>query len=136
MTREQVISLIIEYILGVMKDNPIKEQGKTYENSIYYLNGNDGTDFDWEVNGRTCEFAICYDTKKAWCYIQVWATTKGTLEGYVWDTERWQNGKKLPSKEIGVEISNKIKDFCMNIDYSRKWDKKIADLVGAKNETD
>ena len=32
--------------------------------SIYYMNGNDGTEFDWFVNDRLCEFMVFYNDKK------------------------------------------------------------------------
>ena len=47
-------------------------RSKLLENgAIYYMNGNDGTDFDWQVNNHLCEFFTYYDneSKRGFCKI-------------------------------------------------------------------
>ena len=36
-----------------------------FDNNIYYYNGNDGTDFDLDANGRTCVFVW---KQRIWAY--------------------------------------------------------------------
>ena len=31
--------------------------------AVFYMNGNDGTDFDWQVNNHLCEFFTYYDNE-------------------------------------------------------------------------
>ena len=54
------ISIIKELINKVVKESGL-DSTKINTDEIYYLNGNDGTDFDYQVNGDTCEFMLFYD---------------------------------------------------------------------------
>ena len=128
MTHEQMIALIRDYILMALKSNPVKEKNKTIEPNIYYMNGNDGTDFDWDCNDRTCEFMVFYDSIDQLGYCQVYATKDGELVGYVFDTERYSGGVKLPPLNIGVNKAREIKRLCKHYDNTNCWDKKVGAL--------
>lgn len=51
--------------------------------SIYYMNGNDGTDFDWQANDRTCEFMMFYKSTELG-FAKLSIRKDGSLDGYVW----------------------------------------------------
>ena len=128
MTHEKMIELIKNYINSIIKEHPIKEQGKTIQKDIYYMNGNDGTDFDWEMNYRTCEFMVFYQSEKGLGYCKVYATKDGFLKGVVWDTERYSDGVDTKPIEIGENKAREIKRLCMQYDNLNIWDKEIATL--------
>lgn len=125
MTSEEIIK---SYIEDAIKAHPIKEEGKTYEPVVHYMNGNDGTKFDWDANARTCEFFVFYKSKEALGYIKVYATKRGTLEGYVWDTERYTDGVELTPAPIGIDKARAIKRMCMKFDNNDKYDEVFITL--------
>jgi hypothetical protein len=75
----------------------------TVERNIYYMNGNDGTDFDWECNNRTCEFMVFYDTPSQMGLLKVSLYSDGTLSGYLWKDEGRGKAITLPDREFTDE---------------------------------
>lgn len=74
---------------------------------IYYMNGNDGTDFDWKVNDHLCEFMMFYkETERG--FIKVYVNRNGNIHGYIYnnkgktgcDIEELSNKKCLTEKEV------------------------------------
>ena len=49
---------------------------------IYYMNGNDGTDFDWHCNDRLCEFMVF--GKNEMGFIKVCVNKNDTIDGYMY----------------------------------------------------
>lgn len=124
-----MLDLIKNYMEDMVKKYPPKENQPEVDLTVYYQNGNDGTDFDWDCNNRTCEFFLFYKSEKQLGYMKVYATKKGTLEGYVWDTERYTNGVELPSLQIGIDKCRKIKKYLFEErDNLSVWDKPIFTL--------
>ena len=110
-------------ILGV--DNDILVD----DGAIFYMNGNDSTPFDWEVNGRTCEFMTFYkDGEMGMC--KVWISKDGKLEGYCFNKEDINTGIPLTSKDIVDQ--DDAADFaylCARVaDDNKLWDKNIEDI--------
>lgn len=52
----QMAHQTIEKNLPQISKNDLEENGK-----VYYMNGDDGTLFDWGMNGRLCEFMMFYN---------------------------------------------------------------------------
>lgn len=128
MEKRTTIEIIIDYIKDAIKSHPIKD-GNDYEHNVYYMNGNDGTMFDWQCNDRTCEFFVWYATEKQLGYLKVYATKQGNIEGYIYDTERYGDGEKLTPLYIG---EGKAKTFAHELDkyFDRlnKWDSVFCGL--------
>ena len=61
-TAENVKQQVLNYIRENIRDRfPEVTDSMLIDNgAIYYMNGNDGTDFDFEMNDRTCEFMSFY----------------------------------------------------------------------------
>ena len=51
------------------------------DGQIYYMNGNDGTDFDWEANDRLCEFYTFYKETAMGC-IKLIIDKEDRISGY------------------------------------------------------
>jgi hypothetical protein len=66
--------------------------------AVYYMNANNGTEFDWEANERTCKFCVFYKATES-DFIKVYLTKEGTAVGYIYDSddffEEKANRKKL-----------------------------------------
>lgn len=84
MTRGQ---LIIEKIKGVFaeireKYPLITDEDLYSRGAIFYLNGNDGTDFDWNTNDRCCEFYMLHSNEIG--FIKLYANKGDTYTAYVY----------------------------------------------------
>lgn len=75
------ISIIKEFIEEIITAENINKADLYNGGAIYYMNGNDGTDFDFQANNRSCEFYVFWNNEKgaikamfekggikAWCY--------------------------------------------------------------------
>ena len=131
---EEVLDAVVEYIRDSIKENPIKDGNKA-ESKIYYMNGNDGTDFDWDCNNRTCEFFVFYDTEANMGYVKAYVTRGGDIEGYVWDTERPSDGVALKPRPLSSDerkacaMAEDFKDALYSLwDCSNTWDTPLRSL--------
>ena len=75
--------------------NELEENGK-----IYYMNGRDGTKFDWFVNDHLCPFMCFYDDKENLGAVKAMLHKDGTLECYY-----YENHEQKPTKEITRHIN-------------------------------
>lgn len=88
-----LINTVIDYIVKARMAHPevldsdlIKDENDTSDlpYTIYYMNGNDGTDFDYSANNRTCEFVVFYK-KSEMGFIRVMVGKRvGSIHGYVY----------------------------------------------------
>lgn len=67
-----------------IKDEMILSEGQG--ELIYYMNGNDGTVFDFFENDRICEFMMFYKSTKCG-FIQVFISDQGIINGYMYNEE-------------------------------------------------
>lgn len=97
---------------------------------IYYMNGNDGTDFDWSCNERLCEFFMFYKSTEMG-FIKVFVKNDDTLSGYIYK-EDYKYGDK--PTELKVEkIPNGTATYMAALMYEmadRKtlYDKPISEI--------
>ena len=48
---------------------------------IFYMNGKDGTEFDWFVNGRLCPFMVFYDDEDNLGAVKALVAKNGEISG-------------------------------------------------------
>jgi len=95
---------------------------------IFYMNGNDGTDFDWQANRRLCEFQVFYNN--AWGCIKLLVYDTGLMEGYVWLDEGKAPVIHLPIKRISESTSRKMyRVMIARADSRMIYDAPICDLL-------
>lgn len=51
---------------------------------IVYYNGRNGTWFDWNMNGKSSWFTVCFNDKKRMGYLSVAVFKDGVVRGYKW----------------------------------------------------
>ena len=56
-----MLNQIVGIVNEIRKEYPVI--GNELDGKIYYMNGNDGTDFDWEANDRLCEFMVFHENE-------------------------------------------------------------------------
>lgn len=101
----------------IEKKNEVSPDG---ENKTYYYNSNDGTEFDWKINNRTCEFGIPNSQGKIMAVGVI--KKNGNIEIMVWD-----NKDKLVHDYVMTTIcpsyASRIKSYLLkNRDNSGIWD--------------
>lgn len=75
------ITFIRDFINNIINDNNIDRSHLDGNGAIYYCNGNDGTNFDYAANGRTCEFYVYYNNGAGAikCFV-----TESDIEAYIY----------------------------------------------------
>lgn len=122
-----MIEKVIDYIKEAIKNNPIAEQGKDFIPKVYYMNANDGTDFDWEANDRTCELEVLFEGNE-YVYIRVYVHKRGFIQGVVWNTTKNESYKKLEPLVIGASKASIIKNELRTFDNLNMFNFNIYDL--------
>ena len=121
----ELISLIKATMNGLIIDYKIDRSALIDNGAVYYMNGNDGTDFDWEANGRLCEFYIFFDESEMGA-VKILVGKNGTAEAYV-----FPNGEATGIKEdlgylMTEEEAENLKEWLItNRDERGIWNAKI-----------
>ena len=83
MTRGQhIIEKIKTVFADIREKYPlITDEDLCSKGAIFYMNGNDGTAFDWGVNGRCCEFYMYHENEIG--FIKLCVNVGDTYTAYV-----------------------------------------------------
>jgi hypothetical protein len=126
---KKVLKAVIDYInYARARYTPeVNNDMLTDNGAVYYMNGNDTTDFDWEANGRCCEIKSFYKTTKKGLY-QVFVTIEGYIAGYIYPDEG-RSTIKIERKYIGeYEAHEFMFYFLENYDEKDRWDEIITEV--------
>lgn len=84
MTRgQQIIEKIKTVFVDARKKYPlITDEDLLDSGAIYYMNGNDGTDFDWNANDNTSEFYMYHKNEIG--FIKLYVNKGDTYTAYVY----------------------------------------------------
>lgn len=83
----QIISIVDEI------RNEYQIVGSELDGKIYYMNGNDGTEFDWGCNDRVCEFVVFHENEFG--YIKLLVGKDNVIDVYV-----YQDGGMNPTQVL------------------------------------
>lgn len=86
-----MLKQIVDVVNEIKKEYPII--GNELDGKIYYMNGNDGTDFDWKCNERVCEFMVFHENEMG--YIKLMVYNDSLIRIYV-----YADGGMHPTKEL------------------------------------
>ena len=64
----KTIESIIQLLEDVRVSYGIGKEALEKNGAVYYMNGNDGTSFDWEMNDRLCEFGYFLKDDGVWAF--------------------------------------------------------------------
>ena len=96
------------------------------DGAIYYMNGNDSTPFDWEVNGRLCEFFIFHKNERG--FIKILVGKKNKINIYV-----YEDGSMRPTYDECISLRSGpawqfYRLMCHIADDKLLWNKPIDEL--------
>ena len=94
--------------------------------AIHYMNGNDGTSFDWNCNNRLCEFYVFHKNEIG--FIKAFVNRDNTIDMYI-----YEDGGMKPTYKFTEEMENlSAKSFAILMDYiadrEYKYDRPIDEL--------
>lgn len=93
--RRMINKNLITYLPHVKAEN-LEENG-----AIYYMNGRNGTEFDWYVNGKISDFFVFYNDDNNLGAVKLTLYNNGNVLIYIYD----EMGNKL-IKEIQTNVVN------------------------------
>lgn len=113
-----------EIIDGKIEGVKAIDRAELYDNgAVFYMNGNDGTDFDYNANQSSCEFYVFLSNGNG--YIKAYHLDHKVLF-YIYDRENPFNGE---CQEIEIESKYSLGKVCKTLykelDQKGKYDKKI-----------
>lgn len=126
----EIRKIIEDYFDEVFEKYPnqIKKNELEQKGVIYYMNGNDGTEFDWGMNRRLCEFEVFH--KNTWGCIKLLVYNTGRMEGYVWLDEGKAPVIRMPDKHISEMMAKKMYQiFRAKADMRMIFDAPICDIL-------
>ena len=100
MTRGQEIKETIKTIFAEIREKyPLITDEDLHSNgAIFYMNGNDGTDFDWNANEHTSEFYIYHENEIG--FIKLYVNKGDTYTAYV-----FPNGEMSATETVRGELN-------------------------------
>lgn len=124
--KNQVIDIIKKTVDKIRKDYPDITSEMLLDNGhLFYMNGNDGTRFDMEVNEHLCEFC-CFYKESRLCFLKVIPYLNDTLTVYVYGDKE----ALLPCDKIEISVPRgSIRELgeilLETADLNHFWDKSI-----------
>lgn len=119
-----MLNQIVNIINEVREEYPII--GNELDGKIYYMNGNDGTAFDWNCNERVCEFMVFHENEMG--YIKLMVYNDNEIKVYV-----YSDGGMHPTKELErhydknpLELANFLH---RTFDMNNLWDEPVEDYM-------
>ena len=122
------VDVVIDYFNKIKHDFPNIKNEDLYDNgSMYYMNGNDGTAFDWACNDRLCEFFIF--GKNEMGFIKVFVNKNDTIQAYVYEDCGMHPTKKYDVEYLPNNFAKHLKDSMLRAaDYKAKYDMPLRNL--------
>lgn len=127
MITKELLDLIRNFIAEIRKDYPnITDDMLDSNGEIYYMNGNDGTMFDWDCNNRCCEFYIFHKDEMG--FIKLCVNANDTMTAYV-----YPNGEISPAETRKKKLDKLTASYIAGMMYEatdRKmiWDAKLSEI--------
>lgn len=114
---------IREFIEGIIDYEGIDRSKLLDGGAIYYMNGNDGTSFDYGCNNMTCEFYVFWKSEAG----AIKLNQRGdSLIAYIYPEDDPFGGKY---KKVEEESPFELRDLCRHLqgtfDDRNIWDRKI-----------
>lgn len=96
---QQIIEKIKTVFADIRKIYPFITDEDLHSNgAIFYMNGNDGTDFDWNINNRCCEFYMYHSNEIG--FIKLFVNKGDTYTAYI-----YPNGEMRATETIRGDLN-------------------------------
>lgn len=130
-TAENVKQQVVNYIRESIRDRfPDVTDSMLLDNgTIFYMNSNDGTGFDFSMNDRTCEFMSFYKSSN-YGFFKVYVTRDGLIDGYAYLEEGYGESIRLEPEHVGEKEAKEFaRALQLYADNLKKLDCNIEEIV-------
>lgn len=119
---------VVNFLHEVRKKYPEAKVDRNGE--ISYCNGNDGTAFDWNINGRLCELGWGVPDGSVWAF-KCFVYQDGTAECYCYPNGEARPVEVVSKKLYSVEKAEQLcKLMLRTFDYNRLFDVTLESVLG------
>ena len=94
--------------------------------AIYYMNGNDSTEFDWNMNDRLCEFFVFH--KNGYGFIKACVNKDNSIDMYIFEDGGIKPTYKFTEEMEGLKSSSFANLMNYIADDEDLWDRPIDEL--------
>lgn len=133
----RILEEIKTYINEARKQYPeITDDILCDNGAIYYMNGNDGTDFDWFCNNRCCEFYLFYKETE-YGFLKVFVYENGKMDGYVYLDKGHGDAIYLPERNLTPDDALYLASLLyLEADKKKIWDSTVDKIDFDRNVKD
>ena len=126
--RRKAIERVKEYIERARELVPsVTDEQLDSNGAIYYMNGNDGTDFDWEVNCRLCEFMVF--GLDGMGFVKVCINRSDVICGWIYENFGVCPTKTLKPEKLEDGSARALANFLYQVsDLRSRWDLPIDEF--------
>lgn len=131
---QRIIRTIRNYFEEARKQMPGVTDDMLYDEGsdekIFYMNGNDGTDFDWGMNERCCEFFMFYKSTEMG-FIKVYVNKDDTIDGYMYKEDYLYGDTPISLKETKLQEGDALYLAALlykQADKKNLYDKPICEI--------
>ena len=110
---------------GLKAKYGLKNEELVADGAVHYMNGNDGTDFDWAANDRVCEFVVFYKASEMGALI-VKYNKDGTETVYFYKDGDWKPTAE-EVKACPFDVAELAGYLYGTFDQHNIWDQPITD---------
>lgn len=129
MEATKTIKKIIDYINEKIDTFKVDRKSLIDFGGIFYMNGNDGTMFDFEENNRLCEFEVFYCSTN-YCFLKMFIHKDGEVFTYVYDEIEKNKYIEFKSFEFDEKEVEELAYFMNDkFDNYEKWDENIEKVL-------
>lgn len=124
MTRgQQIIEKIKSVFADIREKYPLITDEDLHSNgAIFYMNGNDGTDFDWNANDRCCEFYMYHSNEIG--FIKLFVNKGDTYTAYT-----YPNGEMSATETIRGDLNKGDSLYLATLLYRKADREYIYDAI-------
>ena len=126
-----------EYIKHIVEGLKVKynlNDSDLYKNgAVFYMNGNDGTDFDWDANDKVCEFVVFYKESEMGA-LKLDFYKNDTVSYYFFKDGEW-NATETGEMDAPCSVARLACYLYGTFDKKDRWDEEITDWNFRDSET-
>lgn len=110
----------IDYCRSLLPEVTDEELASEDGDIIFYMNGNDSTSFDWNVNDMLCEFYLFYKDS-GMGFVKAIVNKNDTINGYVYKNKEYRPIETHPER-MNLAKGDAESIFRMMMRYAEKKD--------------
>lgn len=124
----ELVDMIIAFLEEAREKYSIPKSELEKNGAIIYANGNDGTDFDWEANGRLCEFGYGTKDGSVWAF-KCYVYNDGNADIYCYPHGEMRPVETLKRKLMTANAAEDLYKLMLSMaDYREKYDCTLDEI--------